>query len=160
GDGVVGRCVRSAAVTTASTPGIALAAVVSMSRNIAWAIVERTNATRAASLSRRSPTYWPPTGRDFGSPVRSARLPSEVMDPPSPPGTLAADRAVSLVDDDQSLLGHLAHRPRWSLAGVARVARAAVGHLVGAPRRHLVHQHAAVVQRAGGAHCLADVAGE
>ena len=56
----------------------------------------------------------------------------------------------SHLDDDEALLGHLAHRVVRALAGVAAVADAAVGHLVGAPGRHLVDQHAAEVERARG----------
>ena len=55
------------------------------------------------------------------------------------------------LDDDEALLGHLPHRPLRALACVAAVAVAAVGLLVGAERRHLVDEHAAEVERAGGA---------
>ena len=48
-------------------------------------------------------------------------------------------------------LGHLPDGVGRALPGVAAVAHAAVGHLVGPPRRHLVDEHAAEVERAGGA---------
>ena len=53
------------------------------------------------------------------------------------------------VEDDESLFGHLTHGVGRTLAGVAGVAQAAVGLLVGAPGRHLVDEHAAEVQAAG-----------
>ena len=63
---------------------------------------------------------------------------------PRPPKGLAGG-----LDDDQARLGHLADRVGRALAGVAGVADAAVGHLVGAPGGHLVDEHAAEVERAG-----------
>ena len=57
-------------------------------------------------------------------------------------------RRLQDLDDDQALLGHLPHGPLRTLAGVAAVADAAVGLLVGAERRHLVDEHAAEVERA------------
>ena len=55
GGGIGGRS-RSAAVSTASTPGIAAAPLVSTEAMCAWAIVERTNTAAAAPASFTSPT--------------------------------------------------------------------------------------------------------
>ena len=53
------------------------------------------------------------------------------------------------LEDDQPFLGHLAHRPRRALAGVAGVLDTAVGHLVGAERRRLVDGDPAELERSG-----------
>ena len=61
--------------------------------------------------------------------------------------TTASER--SRGQDDHAQLGHLADRVGRALAGVAAVADAAVGLLVGPPRRHLVDEHAAEVEASG-----------
>ena len=64
-------------------------------------------------------------------------------------GPAEKPRPASKVDDDDALLGQLAHRVRRSLARVARILDAAVGHLVGAERRRLVDGHAAELEARG-----------
>ena len=63
------------------------------------------------------------------------------MPRPAPAGQLQ-------LQDDEPLLRHLAHGPRRAFARVAGVLDAAVGHLVGAERRRLVHGDAAELERA------------
>src|ERR1700690_557807 len=64
------------------------------------------------------------------------------------------------LDDDEALLGHLPDRPLRAFARVAAVADAAVGLLVGAEGRDLVHEHAAVVERARGFEGVVEIGGE
>src|ERR671924_191928 len=62
--------------------------------------------------------------------------------------------------DDQAGLGHLPHGVVRAFTGVAGVAHAAVGHLVGAVRRDLVDEDAAEVELARGAQRGREVGGE
>ena len=68
------------------------------------------------------------------------------LGPLGPPG-----RGRSCLDDDQAMLGHLPHRIPGALAGVAAVAHAPVGLLVGPPGRRLVDHHAEVEPAAAAA---------
>ena len=102
------------------------------------------------------------------APVISATLPSSC--PISSPVVDVARTAIpaldacelgrSELDDDQALLGHLAHRVVRAFLGVAAVLHAAVGHLVGAERRHLVHGDATEVELVRGPQRGAQVVGE
>src|SRR6266511_6423643 len=58
--------------------------------------------------------------------------------------------AASALKRDEALLGQLADRVSGALTGVARVLDAAVWHLVGTERRHLVDQHTAELQPLAG----------
>src|SRR4051794_24854091 len=85
------------------------------------------------------------------APVMSATFPSSW--PISSP-VVDVDRTLfgragswSELDDDQPLLGHLAHRVVRAFLGVAAVLHAAIGHLVGSVGRHLVHDDATEVER-------------
>ena len=85
---------------------------------------QRAGRGTSAARPRSPPRRWPPAaGRRRPSGGRSG------------------------VDDDQRAARSSPARVGRALPGVAAVAHAAVGHLVGAPRRHLVDQHAAEVER-------------
>ena len=93
----------------------------------------RPASARSPRPARRAPGARGPAGRWTG-PVAADGLGG-----PGPSGA----------EDDHLDLGHLADRVGRALPGVAAVAEAAVGLLVGPPRRHLVDEHAAEVERAG-----------
>src|SRR6266511_2476785 len=76
-----------------------------------------------------------------------------------PPGRARA-RSLRQLDDDEALLGHLAHRVVRALARVTGVLDPAVGHLIGAERRRLVHGHAAELELLRCPQCVVQARGE
>src|ERR671919_2614846 len=68
--------------------------------------------------------------------------------------------AYSEGEDDEALLGHLAHRVGRAFARVARSLDAPVGHLVGAESGRFVDHHAPELERPAGSESRLDVARE
>ena len=97
-------------------------------------------------------------GADGSGPAGS-NAPCCEADPSASPSR--SGRGLSELEDDEALLGQLAHRVGRAFAGVAGVLDAAVRHLVGAEGRRLVDGHAAELELAARrAARAADVGGE
>src|SRR6476620_3100125 len=99
----------------------------------------KTRARNATALSTPKCTMSGRGGRGRRAPGVGGGLGSVVT-------RWSADRPSPSTQHDEEGLGHRVHRVVRALAGVAAVAYAAVGHLVGAPGRDLVDEHAAEVE--------------
>ena len=93
-----------------------------------------------SSAASRRPACAPNGRRSTPARTGGDPAPDRSSPPCSPSG----------LQHDEAGLGHLPHGVGGPFAGVAAVADAAVGLLVGPPGRHLVDEHAAEVEPAGG----------
>jgi hypothetical protein len=126
----------------------------------------RISTSRRLTSERRSPRSWRGCGMGSGAGGPSATSSSTMASPFSggTAGTASGGgcarrlRAQGMcgesngrsrrleLDDDEAVLGHLAHRIVRALARVPRGFRASVGHLVGAEGGRLVHGDAAELE--------------
>src|SRR5947209_16001125 len=90
-------------------------------------------------------------------PTTSMATPTPIMEEASPQPTVAKPSAL---DDDEPLLRHLADGPRRAFLRVSRCLHTAVGHLVAAEGRRLVHHDAAEFEGVRGAERGVDRGGE